>query len=111
MNMWFNVDVKDMLLLKYKKGLGRPKKLMFREHDETGSKTRRPGVAYRRTKFDNFGHNSRKSQRKKHCPKTLKRKVIYHCFENSIVIYHCIWKLTSNLSLYWKKFKEETIST
>ncbi|KAI5428387.1 hypothetical protein KIW84_033394 [Lathyrus oleraceus] len=74
MDMWSNVDVEDMLPPQYKKGLGRPKKLRFREHDETGSRMRRSGVAYRCTKCDKFGHNSRKCQRNEQDPNTLKRK-------------------------------------
>ncbi|KAI5398136.1 hypothetical protein KIW84_063796 [Lathyrus oleraceus] len=44
MNMWSNVDVEDMLPPQYKKGPGRPKKLRFKEHDETWSRMRRSGV-------------------------------------------------------------------
>lgn len=55
--MWANVDVEDMLPPKYKKGPCRHDKLKFRENDETGSRMRKFGVAYRCTKCDNFGHN------------------------------------------------------
>lgn len=33
MDMWPTVDIKEMLPPNYKKGLGRSKKLRFREHD------------------------------------------------------------------------------
>lgn len=49
MEMWLMVDIEDMLSSQYKKGLDRSKKLTFWEHDETGSRLRRPGVAYRCT--------------------------------------------------------------
>lgn len=35
MDVWPKVDVEDMIPPQYKKGLGMPKKLRFREHDET----------------------------------------------------------------------------
>ena len=49
MDMWPNVGVEEMLSRQYKKGLGRPKKLRFREHDESGSRMKRSGLAYRCT--------------------------------------------------------------
>ncbi|CAK8562212.1 unnamed protein product [Lathyrus sativus] len=58
----------------FKKGPGRPKKLTWREHDETGSRMRSPGVAYRCTKCDKFGHNSRKCQSIIQDTNALKRK-------------------------------------
>ncbi|CAK8567268.1 unnamed protein product [Lathyrus sativus] len=58
----------------YKKGLGRPKKLRFIEHDETGSRMRWLGVAYRCTKCDKFVHDSRKFQSTEQDPNALKRK-------------------------------------
>ncbi|KAI5432711.1 hypothetical protein KIW84_020131 [Lathyrus oleraceus] len=57
-----------MLPPQYKKGLGRPKKLRFREHDESGSRIRRPVVAYKCTKCDKFGHNLKKCQSKEKDP-------------------------------------------
>lgn len=60
MNMWPTVDIEDMLPPLYKKGLGRPKKLRYKDHDETMSMMRRPRVAYRCAKCDKFGHNSNK---------------------------------------------------
>lgn len=54
----------------------RPKKLRFREHDETRSKMRRSNVVYRctYTKCDKFIHNSRKCQSKEQDPKVLKER-------------------------------------
>lgn len=77
--MWPTVDVDDMLTSKYKKSPGRPKKLRFREHDETRSKTRSPGVAYRCTKCDHFDHNSRKCKNNVQNPNALKINATYHC--------------------------------
>lgn len=71
-----NVDVNDMLLPKYKKGQGKPKKSRFGEHGEIGSRIRRLGVAYSCTKYDNFGHNANKCQSKEHDPKASKRNVL-----------------------------------
>ncbi|XP_058751002.1 uncharacterized protein LOC131624021 [Vicia villosa] len=74
MDMWPTVDAEDLLPPQYKKGPGRPKKLRFRELDESGSRTRRVGVAYRCTKCDKFDNNSRKCQAKEQDPNALKRK-------------------------------------
>ncbi|XP_058761902.1 uncharacterized protein LOC131657970 [Vicia villosa] len=74
MDMWPSVDVEDMLPPMFKKGPGRPKKLRFREQDESGSRMRRPGISYRCTKCDQFGHNSRKCKSKEQNPNALKRK-------------------------------------
>ncbi|CAK8536741.1 unnamed protein product [Lathyrus sativus] len=63
-----------MLPLSFKKGPGRPRRLRFRELYENGSRTRRPGVSYRRTKCNKIGHNSRKCQSKEENPAALKRK-------------------------------------
>ncbi|KAI5394406.1 hypothetical protein KIW84_061188 [Lathyrus oleraceus] len=48
--------------------------MRFREHDEFGSRMRRLGVAYRSTKYNKFGHNSRKFHSKEYDPNALKRK-------------------------------------
>lgn len=78
MDMWPNVDVGNTLPPQYKKGSDRPKKLRFIEHDESGSRMRRSGVAYRSTKYDKFGHNSRKFHSKECDPNALKRKIMNH---------------------------------
>ncbi|XP_058783754.1 uncharacterized protein LOC131658483 [Vicia villosa] len=74
MDMWPNVEADEMLPPSYKKGPGRPKKLRFREHDEGGARMRRPGVAYRCTNCDKFGHNSRKCKSAKNNQDALIRK-------------------------------------
>ncbi|CAK8568814.1 unnamed protein product [Lathyrus sativus] len=74
MDMWHAVDVENMFPHQYKKGPSRPKKLRFREQDESGSRIKRHGVAYRCTKCDKFGHNLRKCQSKEQDPNALKRK-------------------------------------
>ncbi|CAK8539088.1 unnamed protein product [Lathyrus sativus] len=63
-----------MLPPNFKKGPGRPKKLRWKEHDETGSRMRRPGVAYRCTRCDQFGNNYRKCQSTLQDTNALKRK-------------------------------------
>ncbi|CAK8532014.1 unnamed protein product [Lathyrus sativus] len=72
--MWPNVDVEEMLPPKYKKEPCRPKKLRFIEHGKTGSRMRMSDVAYRCTKCDQYGHNSRKYKRNEQNPNALKRK-------------------------------------
>ncbi|RHN79571.1 putative transcription factor interactor and regulator CCHC(Zn) family [Medicago truncatula] len=57
----------------FKKGPGRPKKLRFRELGEGGGRFRRPGVAYRCTTCDKFGHNDRRCKENQN-PAALKRK-------------------------------------
>lgn len=79
MNVWPTVDVEDILPPKYKKGSGRPNKLRFIEHDEIRSRMSRPGVTYRSTKCDQFGHNSRKCKSNEQDLHALNRKVTYHC--------------------------------
>ncbi|XP_058756954.1 uncharacterized protein LOC131630180 [Vicia villosa] len=74
MDMWPTVDAENLLPPQYKKGPGRPKKLRFRELDESGSRMRRVGVSYRCTKCDKLGHNSRKCQATEQNPNALKRK-------------------------------------
>ncbi|CAL5214105.1 unnamed protein product [Lathyrus oleraceus] len=74
MDTWPNMDIEDMLPPQYKKGPCKPKKLRFIEHDESGSRMSRHGVAYRCTKYDKFGNNSRKCHSKEHDLNALKRK-------------------------------------
>jgi len=65
-----------LLSFDFKKGLGRPKKLRFREPGEGGARFRRPDVAYRCTTCDKFGHNARTCKENQN-PAALKRKVLY----------------------------------
>jgi len=57
MEMWPEVDIEEPLPPHYKRGSGRPEKLRIREVDDFGTRMRRPGVSYRCTKCDKFGHN------------------------------------------------------
>ena len=60
----------------YKKGPGRPRKLRIRECGEEGARRRRlPGVSYRCTKCDKFGHNAQTCKSTTQDPNGLKRKV------------------------------------
>lgn len=56
-NMWPKVYIDDMLPSPLKKGLGRPRKLGFREHDDNNYKRRRSRVSYMCTKCDKYEHN------------------------------------------------------
>lgn len=78
MYMWPTMNIEEMLQPKYKKDPCGLKKLRFREHDETLSRMRRLYAAYRCTKCDKFGHNSRKCESNEHDPNALKRKASYH---------------------------------
>jgi hypothetical protein len=81
MEMWPQVDIEEPLPPHYKRGPGRPKKLRIREVDELGSRMRRPGVSYRCTKCDKFGHNKRKCKSTTQDPNAAKRQVnFFHFF-------------------------------
>jgi hypothetical protein len=77
MEMWPEVDIEEPLPPHYKRGAGRPKKLRIREVDELGTRMRRPGVSYRCTKCDKFGHNYRRCKSTIQDPNAAKRKVYY----------------------------------
>lgn len=76
--MWPTVDADELYPPFYKKGLGKPKKLRFRELGEGGSRMRRFEVTYRCTKYDKMSHNSRKCKATTQHPGALKRKVIFY---------------------------------
>jgi hypothetical protein len=77
MEMWPEVDIEEPLPPHFKRGPGRPKKLRIRELDELGTRMRRPGVNYRCTKCDKFGHNKRKCKSTIQDPNASKRKVYF----------------------------------
>lgn len=52
MDMWFEVETYALHSLLYKKGPDTPKKLMFRELGDGGSKIMRVGLTYKCTKCD-----------------------------------------------------------
>jgi hypothetical protein len=79
-DMWPHVEVEDMLPPEFKQGPGRPKKLRFRELGEGGGRFRRPGVAYRCTTCDKFGHNARRCKENQN-PTALKRKVYAYVYK------------------------------
>lgn len=89
MDMWPTVEAEDVLPPMYKKGAGRPRKLRIREFDENGSRMRRPGLNYRCTKCDKFGHNSRKCTSTEQNPLALKRKVSLFVPNVVTVIFLC----------------------
>ncbi|XP_058741902.1 uncharacterized protein LOC131614317 [Vicia villosa] len=73
-DMWPKVEVEKPLPPAYKIGPGRPRKLRIRESWEDGARKRRPGVAYKCTKCDKFGHNVMTCKSKTQDPDALKRK-------------------------------------
>lgn len=75
MNMWSKADADDMLPPSFKKGPVKPKKSRFREHGGNGSRMIRPGIIYRCTKCDKYGHNIRKYQCKEQDIVAFKRNV------------------------------------
>jgi len=75
MDMWPDVEIYEPFPPHYKRGPGRPEKLRIREVDKLGSRMRRPGVAYRCTKCDKFGHNARRSKSTNQDSYAAKRKV------------------------------------
>jgi len=76
MEMWPEVEQEEILPPHYKRGPGRLKKLVIREFNELGGRLRRPGVAYRCTKYDKMGHNARSCKSGVQNPEAAKRKVI-----------------------------------
>jgi len=84
MKMWPEVDIQGPLPPHFKSGPGRPKKLRIREVDELGTRMRRPGVSYRCTKCDKFGHNKRRCKSTIHDPNDAKRKVYFLTFFNFV---------------------------
>lgn len=73
--MWPEVQSEELLRPMYKKGHDIQRKLRTRECGEDGARRRLPGVSYRCTKCDKFGHNVQSCKRKKQDPNALKRKV------------------------------------
>ncbi|XP_058769018.1 uncharacterized protein LOC131642868 [Vicia villosa] len=73
--MWPEVQSDPIIPPMYKRGPGRPKKLRIRECGEDGARRRRfPGVSYRCTKCDKFGHNAQTCKSTTQDPNALKRK-------------------------------------
>ncbi|XP_058781430.1 uncharacterized protein LOC131655613 [Vicia villosa] len=73
--MWPEVDADPIMPPMYKRGPGRPKKLRIRECGEEGARRRRlPGVSYRCTICDKFGHNAQTCKSTTQNPNALKRK-------------------------------------
>ncbi|KAI5388074.1 hypothetical protein KIW84_073964 [Lathyrus oleraceus] len=66
--------VKRFYLICTKKSPDKPRKLRIRECGEDGAIIRFPGVSYRCTKCDKFGHNIQSCKSKKEDPNALKRK-------------------------------------
>ncbi|KAI5395791.1 hypothetical protein KIW84_062102 [Lathyrus oleraceus] len=58
----------------YKNGPGRSRKVRIRECGEYGARRRRPGIAYKFTKCDKFGHNALSCKSLTQDPNALKRK-------------------------------------
>ncbi|XP_058749183.1 uncharacterized protein LOC131622170 [Vicia villosa] len=73
--MWPEVEADPIMPPMYKRGPGRPKKLRIRECGEEGARRRRlPGVSYRCTICDKFGHNAQTCKSTTQNPNALKRK-------------------------------------
>ncbi|XP_058726498.1 uncharacterized protein LOC131597851 [Vicia villosa] len=73
--IWPEVQSDPVMPPMYKRGPGRPKKLRIREYGEDGARRRRlPGVSYRCTKCDKFGHNAQTCKSTTQDPNALKRK-------------------------------------
>ncbi|CAK8531341.1 unnamed protein product [Lathyrus sativus] len=56
--MWSEVQTNELLPPVYKNGPGRSRKVRIKECGKDGSRRRRPGVAYKCSKCDKFGHNA-----------------------------------------------------
>ncbi|KAI5417212.1 hypothetical protein KIW84_042001 [Lathyrus oleraceus] len=72
--MWPEVQNEELLPPLYKKGPGRPRKLIIKECGEDGDRRRLHGVSYRCIKCDKFGYNIQLHKSKKQDPNALKRK-------------------------------------
>ncbi|XP_058742157.1 uncharacterized protein LOC131614611 [Vicia villosa] len=73
-DMWPKVEMNELPPLAYKQGPGRPRKVRIRESGEEGARKRRPGVAYKCTKCDQFGRNALTCKSLTQDPAALKRK-------------------------------------
>lgn len=89
-DMWPEVESEVLLPPMYKKGPGRPRKLRIRESGEEGARKRLPGVSYRCSKCDKFGHNSQSCKSKTQDPNGLKRKVQF-CLLKFDWFCFCLW--------------------
>ena len=79
-DMWPEVESDELLPPMFKKGPGRPRKLRIRESGEEGARRRLPGVSYRCTTCDKFGHNAQSCKSTTQDPNALKRKVFMLCY-------------------------------
>ncbi|XP_058751316.1 uncharacterized protein LOC131624382 [Vicia villosa] len=73
-DMWPEVESDELLPPMFKKGPGRPRKLRIRETGEDGARRRLPGVSYRCTTCDKFGHNAQSCKSSVQDQNALKRK-------------------------------------
>ncbi|XP_058746525.1 uncharacterized protein LOC131619449 [Vicia villosa] len=73
-DMWHEVESDELLPPMFKKGPGRPRKLRIRETGEDGARRRLPGVSYRCTTCDKFGHNAQSCKSSVQDQNALKRK-------------------------------------
>ncbi|XP_058746238.1 uncharacterized protein LOC131619115 [Vicia villosa] len=73
-DMWPEVESDELLPPIFKKGLGRPRKLRIRKTGEDGARRRLPGVSYRCTTCDKFGHNAQTCKSSVQDENALKRK-------------------------------------